>query len=81
MITTRVPPSDCPTCGARTDAATEAPAMRARPQPGDYSICFACGAICRFDATLRLVALDADERVPSYIVALAERLRRSRQVH
>ncbi len=44
----------CPTCGDVHDAASNAEAVSAAPEPGDFSVCGSCGAINRFDAVLGL---------------------------
>ena len=62
MRTTRLPPSLCPHCGYAMDAAS---ALRADavPEPGDWTVCLACGGVMQFDASLRpaLPALGAYE--------------------
>ncbi len=50
----------CPTCGYRMDAAT-ATRGKARPRPGDFSLCLYCGQALRFDEQLEpVLAVEAD---------------------
>jgi len=58
----RVPESRCPSCFKLGDAATEIRNQLVQPQPGDFSICWNCGALLRFDADLTTVlAADMSE--------------------
>jgi hypothetical protein len=45
----------CPRCGYKMDAATHIGKGRARPKPGDFSLCLQCGQILRFDQQLEPV--------------------------
>jgi hypothetical protein len=57
--TTKTPPSPCPECKDVQYGASHKD--NAVPEPGDYSLCFNCGALLRFDEDLKLVAVsDAD---------------------
>jgi len=58
--TTRMPVTNCPTCGAANDAASGRTGTV--PDPGDVSICAYCGEVCTFDESYRLV-LCADETI------------------
>ena len=53
-----MPPSACPFCGEIQDSACAAPGSAdptERPQPGDFTLCFDCGAALVFaDDDLRL---------------------------
>lgn len=48
-----LPPSFCPGCRYRMDAATAAEGDH-RPSVGDYSVCLNCGEILRYSAGLCL---------------------------
>ncbi len=53
-----LPSSFCPSCGQNLDAATAVdPLDKARPKPGDYSVCLDCTSFLRFtdDYTVRLM--------------------------
>jgi hypothetical protein len=54
MRETRTPLALCPECGYAFDAATHI-GGRARPSPGDLSICLSCGTLLLFDDDLRPV--------------------------
>jgi hypothetical protein len=47
--------ADCPKCGLFMDAATAVDGSPARPKEGDFSVCFSCAQIFRFDAELQPV--------------------------
>ncbi len=47
-----IPTSLCPACGYAMDRAS-ALEGDARPREGDLSVCFGCGAVLTFDASLR----------------------------
>lgn len=49
---TPMPPSPCPGCGKMNDMASSF--HRHRPKPGDFSVCFYCGAGLRFDSNMML---------------------------
>jgi hypothetical protein len=50
---TAVPRSACPDCGAVSNRPASY-AANARPEPGDPTLCFACGALVVFADDLRL---------------------------
>lgn len=54
--TTRVPDSECPTCGRPLSAASHSTDL-AMPSPGDVSLCLYCGEMLEFDALLHSVRL------------------------
>lgn len=54
----RVPPSVCPNCGDVHDAATAADGSGAMPEPGDFTICFNCGDINRYDDNMQRLHVD-----------------------
>ena len=60
-----LPPSACPKCGYEFDAATvcdeKDPEQKARPKPGDLSICLKCGTALQFTETMMLEAVNVDE--------------------
>ena len=60
MTTTQMPPSSCPSCGYRLEAATSV-AGSFVPCPGDLSFCFSCGALNQFaeDLTVRIPSPEA----------------------
>ena len=47
VVTTRLKPSPCPSCGYEMDAATAA-FEDVRPKPGDVSVCLKCAALLEF---------------------------------
>jgi len=46
MKDTRLPPTPCPRCGKKLDAATSP--VDATPQEGDFTICMCCQDVLRF---------------------------------
>lgn len=58
--TTRVPAVECPHCGETLDAATGLE-DGATPDPGDMSICCACGTILMFGQDLLLLEPTRDQ--------------------
>lgn len=56
----RVPPSACPKCGDVHDAATAADLSDAVPESGDFTVCFNCGSINRFDDELHVQQVDQE---------------------
>jgi hypothetical protein len=54
------PDSSCPQCGKRFDRASSVINDHARPSPGDFSLCIACGTVLRFtdDLSVRLATHD-----------------------
>lgn len=59
MKTNKLPPSACPACGSRHDAATD-PSGHAAPKPGDVSVCIDCFQLAFFGEDLRLRRPTAD---------------------
>ena len=57
----RMPESFCPTCGHRLDGATDTVSGARKPMPGDFSACFYCGEMLRFNAELKLVLMEKDD--------------------
>jgi hypothetical protein len=56
--TTKLPDdSRCPSCGKKIDAATHLE-EHVRPKPGDFTVCFGCAVLLRFDQNLRPGPLD-----------------------
>jgi hypothetical protein len=75
---TRLPETKCHACGAHVDAASHA--NRARPKPGDLSVCAYCAAVGQYDEALAIRAfdtatLDAENRADLEEVQLAVRRR------
>lgn len=61
-----MPPARCPVCFVLQNAATQVDNQFIRPQPGDFSLCFSCGAALRFGPKLELeLAPTFDELVAS----------------
>jgi hypothetical protein len=61
MRTTRTPPQMCPNCGYVFDAATEAIKAKAKPKPGDVSLCLNCINVGIYNADLSVrSATDAE---------------------
>ncbi len=60
MTTTRIPDSHCHACGTLFDRASDL-LGRARPKPGDISVCVRCGVAATYDQDLRVVPLSASE--------------------
>lgn len=52
MATHNAPLQKCPCCGMESNRATNPGDCDNPPKPGDYSICFDCGAILRFNDDL-----------------------------
>jgi hypothetical protein len=53
-MTARVPPSMCPACGYACDAATSLEDRDAVPEPGDWTVCLACGELLVFSPLMVL---------------------------
>lgn len=52
-------PDRCPACGRPILGATSAlPGPEPSPSPGSVSLCISCGALARYDESLRLRPLD-----------------------
>ena len=51
----------CPNCMSRIDSATSAFGDKARPGPGDLSVCFYCGQPMMFKDDMRLRLLTEQE--------------------
>jgi len=56
-----LPVSTCPTCGYKMDCASCYYDEKARPRPGDYSVCMKCGEIQRFTEALTLRAAELND--------------------
>lgn len=57
----KVPPSNCPVCGARQDAATNL-TQQEGPKPGDLTVCLYCQTVCRFAGEeMQLVVVGQEE--------------------
>jgi hypothetical protein len=54
---TDLPPHLCPVCGYLLDASSNFFDPNARPRPGDYTVCGACGAPGMYDEQLRMVPM------------------------
>lgn len=54
MKTYKTKPDICPSCGNIQDAMTSKQSKR-KPNPGDFSICYNCGAINQLDESLIMV--------------------------
>lgn len=65
-MTSLIPPSSCPTCGAILDAATGMERMtiadHLEPSPGDGTVCIRCGGLAIFDKRLALRRPTSAER-------------------
>lgn len=63
MISARVKPSACPSCGVVMDAATivSRKAGGATPRPGDFSLCLYCLSFLRYGEGLELNGLGPDD--------------------
>jgi len=48
----------CPTCGKSIDSAYDIASKKAKPLPGDISICVGCEEILEFDQNLTLIKCD-----------------------
>lgn len=63
-----LPPSKCPVCGKTVDAATPfiKGQEKARPRPGDVTVCVGCGEICAYtdEMTLRRAELNDLMKMP-----------------
>lgn len=79
---TRLAPSPCPNCKRQIDAATCPDDDTARPDPGDWTVCFYCAAALVFDDELRLAfappEVEPPAQVQSYQNAVFNRLRQAR---
>lgn len=64
-MTTRLPPTPCPICGYRLDAASSLEDASAVPEPGDVTVCFECTTVLMFTAfgVLRLPTVEEAQRV------------------
>jgi hypothetical protein len=62
MTTTRVPVSYCVDCGNANDATTSI-MEKARPSPGDATVCIHCGHIAVFADDLTLREPNRDEQI------------------
>lgn len=71
MVETIVPRSACPECGHEMDRATGAFSERARPQPGDISVCINCGTVLIF----AVVGMQLRKAEPREIVRLHPKTR------
>jgi hypothetical protein len=60
-LTTRTPITLCPLCGHTIDAATSLASPEAWPEPGDWTVCFACAGVLMFDTEFRLVVVPVAE--------------------
>lgn len=66
-----VPESACPSCGKVLDCATAVGSKKARPAPGDFTVCLTCGHLMAFGYGLQLreltfaeiIAIAADPRI------------------
>lgn len=70
MQTTDTPVSLCPECNYKLECAS---AAESTPSPGDWALCFNCGAALQFDEELRQVRPTVE--VPEEVRAQAEKLR------
>jgi len=52
--TTYMPAGNCPDCGSKHDAATDASGRGARPSPGDLTICTECGCLSQYGQRFEL---------------------------
>lgn len=59
-MTTKMPDHSCPACGERHDAASVICSPRPMPQPGDITICIACGQAMMFTTGYGVEAVDPD---------------------
>jgi hypothetical protein len=50
---TRIPPSPCPWCDYRADAATPIEG-EGTPGPGDFALCLKCGSVNQYDPSMEL---------------------------
>lgn len=80
-----LPLSPCPKCGSPNDAATSCdetdPEEKARPVPGDVTVCIRCAAILQFTETMavkevQLEELDADDDTKFQLRRLQQHVRR-----
>lgn len=53
-------PVPCPNCGYKFDTASNLTG-KVSPKPGDFTLCFNCGVLLRFDAQRRPRALTLDD--------------------
>lgn len=61
-------PTACPACGYRLDAAMDAAGSDAAPGPGDFTVCFGCGAVLRYTDELGVRLVKEDEIDALYLV-------------
>lgn len=66
----------CPKCGREIEGETHLTMLGARPQPGDFSVCFYCLEMFQFTSTLELIVCDDP---PEDLLNLVQRLRRAKQ--
>jgi hypothetical protein len=71
-VTSRLSGGPCPYCGELLDAATGDPRG---PLPGDFTICFHCSELLKFDAELRPAKLSARELIEAQGSAMWPRIR------
>jgi len=55
------PPSRCPNCGGKLDAASEVFGGNAAPRPDDLSVCIHCATMLKFNDDLTVGLLTRDE--------------------
>ncbi len=84
-----IPICPCPKCGSPNDAATSCdetdPDQKARPVPGDLSVCIGCASIQQFqeDLSLKIITMDelvADDDTKFQVARLQQKIRQHRYI-
>lgn len=60
-LKTGITPTTCPTCGYKLDAASHLEDQTVRPSPGDFTVCFNCAGLLRFDEDCQPVSTVATD--------------------
>ena len=85
-----LPLCPCPKCGSPNDAATSFdetdPGQKARPRPGDLSVCIGCASIQQFqeDLTLKIITIDevcADDDTKFHVARVQQKVREYRRTN
>jgi hypothetical protein len=51
----------CPFCKTKLNASTPTTGADTQPSPDDYSICYMCAGLLKYDQSLKLIALPSPE--------------------
>ena len=77
-----LPPTACPRCGCRLDAADQSNGGTARPRPGDFSVCWGCGQVlvfteaCGLRAAVTADLVEADPATRAELARVSHAIRR-----